>query len=528
MKVLNLSYLKFRLLAKKFDLEKTYKWRFINISAFAAIFSFCAIFAVSSIAQDKKSDSKIPSKSSEEKAEIPAKPQAIASFADIVDDLLPSVVNISTTQEIKTNFTIDENLLGEFPRTPIFDDLRRQLDTQLNGGQKKKAISIGSGFIISADGLIVTNNHVINDSTDIDIALNDGSKYKAKVVGVDKKTDLALLKINAGKELKFVKFGDSNKARIGDWTIVIGNPYGFGGSVSIGVVSARGRDINNNGQSDEYIQTDAAINKGNSGGPIFNAKGEVIGISTAIFSPSGGSVGIGFATPSSVAGSVIKQLREKGEVSRGWIGVSIQEITDELAESLKLPSKEGAFVTDVTRNGPAEKAGIIPSDIIIKFDDQKIEEMKNLPAAVAKFPIGKVANIVVWRNGVTKSYKIMVGKLRDDESKKPELKSDDKKQPIKLSAQLLGMSLAEVKSYFKNDKGEVNLEGLMVLDVNQKSEAFSKGITNGDVILSVNQIPIKSVSDMRNIVNESLKAKKKVFLLIKRGESNFAVVLSSK
>lgn len=494
------------------------------------ILFFCTNFVSLVLAQDKKPELKNSPKPLEEKSEATpsSKGQVMASFADIIEDLLPSVVNISTSQEIKNGLTIDENFLGEFPRTPIFEDLKRQLDMQLNGGSKKKAISIGSGFIISADGLIVTNNHVINDSADIDVSLHDGSKFKAKIIGIDKKTDLALLKINPTKELNFVKFGDSNKARIGDWTIVVGNPYGFGGSVSVGIVSARGRDINNNGQSDEYIQTDAAINKGNSGGPIFNSKGEVIGISTAIFSPSGGSVGIGFATPSSVASSIIKQLREKGEVSRGWIGVSVQEITDELAESLKLPSKEGAFVTDVTKGGPADKAGIIPSDIIMKFDEQKIDDIKTLPIAVSKFPIGKSTTIFVLRNGSIRSYKINVGKLRDEDSKKSDSKSSEKKQNLRTAGQILGMSLAEVKSYFKNDKNETSLEGLMVVDVNQKSEAYTKGVVAGDVILSVNQVPIKSISDFNSIVKSASAAKKKVFMLIKRGDSNFALVLSSK
>ena len=211
------------------------------------------------------------------------------------------------------------------------------------------------------------------------------------MVGVDKKTDLALIKITTDKELSFVKFGDSTKARIGDWAIVIGNPYGLGGSVSVGIVSARSRDINN-GQSDEFIQTDAAINKGNSGGPLFNAKGEVIGISTAIFSPSGGNVGIGFATPSANAQLVIKQLRDQGEVTRGWLGVSVQDVTDEIAESIKMEKAKGAFVNEVTKEGPADKAGILPTDIIIKFDDQDITEMKLLPKTVARTAVGKVSS----------------------------------------------------------------------------------------------------------------------------------------
>ena len=310
--------------------------------------------------------------------EIPPKQVVISSFADIVEDLTPTVVNISAIQEVQTgNISIDQAVIGELPKTPLFDELRKQLENQFRGqfhGQKKKISSIGSGFIISKDGFIVTNNHVIDDADEINVSLNDGSKYKAKIIGIDRKTDVALLKIETDKELKAAKFADSNKVRIGDWAIVVGNPYGLGGSVTVGIISARGRDIN--GQSDDFLQTDAAINKGNSGGPIFNAKGEVIGVSTAIFSPSGGSVGIGFATPSTTVSQIIKQLKDRGEVTRGWIGVSVQDVAEDIAESMKLDKAKGAFVVDITKNGPADKAGILPTDIILQFDDKEITEMK--------------------------------------------------------------------------------------------------------------------------------------------------------
>ena len=292
-------------------------------------------------------------------------------FADIVDDLLPTAVNISTTQEFGNN---------------------------------------GTGFIISSDGHIATNNHVIEDATEINVTLSDGSKYKAKVVGADKKSDLAVIKINTGKNLAFAKFGDSNKARIGDWIIIIGNPYGLGGSVSVGIVSARGRSIN--GETDhDFIQTDAAINKGNSGGPMFNIKGEVIGISTALFSPSGGNVGIGFASPSSVAAPIIKQLKEQGEIVRGWIGISIQDISDEMAQTLAIPKSKGALVTDVTPEGPADKAGIVASDVIIKIGTQEIVEMKTLPQIISQMPLGKSVPITILRNGKAKILSVKVAKM---------------------------------------------------------------------------------------------------------------------
>jgi len=297
-------------------------------------------------------------------------------FADIVENLLPIAVNISTTQEFSNN---------------------------------------GTGFIISADGFIATNNHVIEDAAEITVSLSDGSKYKAKVVGADKKSDLAVIKINtgnsggAGKNLTFAKFGDPAKSRIGDWIIVIGNPYGLGGSVSAGIVSARGRTIG--GESDhDFIQTDAAINRGNSGGPMFNLKGEVIGICTALFSPSGGNVGIGFATPINIAAPIIKQLKEQGEVVRGWIGISVQDISDEMSDSLGIAKSKGALVTDVTTDGPADKAGIIASDVIVKIGTQEIVEMKLLPQIISQMPVGKNVSITLLRKGKAKVVMVKVGK----------------------------------------------------------------------------------------------------------------------
>ena len=306
-------------------------------------------------------------------AEAPVLPKQIATngFADIVENLLPTAVNISTTQEFGNN---------------------------------------GTGFIISPEGHIATNNHVIEDANEITITLSDGTKYKAKVIGTDKKSDLAVIKINTGKILPFAKFGDSSKARIGDWIIIIGNPYGLGGSVSVGIVSARGRSINGEQDSD-FIQTDAAINKGNSGGPMFNIKGEVIGISTALFSPSGGNVGIGFASPASVVTPIIKQLREQGEVVRGWIGISIQDISDEMAETLGIPKSKGALVTDVTPEGPSDKAGIIASDVIIKIGNQEIIEMKTLPQIISQSSIGKNIPLTILRNGKAKVLSVKVSKM---------------------------------------------------------------------------------------------------------------------
>ncbi len=465
------------------------------------------------------------------KAEIAISPKQLASegFSDIIDDLLPAVVNISAMQDSNSgNTTIDQSVLADLPKSPFFEEFKNQLEEQSRGQQvRRKISSIGSGFIISKDGYIVTNSHVIDDSDDINVSLNDSSKYKAKIIGIDKKTDLALIKINVDKELKFVKFGDSSKSRIGDWVIVIGNPYGLGGSVSVGIVSARSREINN-GQSDEFIQTDAAINKGNSGGPLFNIKGEVIGVSTAIFSPSGGSVGIGFATPSSNAQQIIKQLKDEGEVTRGWLGVSVQDVTDEMAESMKMDKAKGAFVNEVTPRGPADIAGILPTDIIIKFDDQDIYEMKILPKTVAKTPINKVVEAIILRRGKIKLVKVKVEKMKDEETKKSDNKTSIRKHPIRPTAQILGLGVVEMSNKLKQERNITSdIEGLLVTTISPKSEAGEKGMMIGDIVMSANQAPIKTIAELRKIIEDSKKSTKKLFLFVKRGSSNYAIVLNN-
>ena len=486
----------------------------IFLSYFSILTIFLSTnFPSASLAQVKKINNK--------QYQIPYKNQLIPSFADTIEELLPTVVNISTSQDLYNNRnTLDED------RIQIVEELKRNNESLSNRDfeSRRKITSIGSGFIISSDGYIVTNGHVIEDSNDINVNLYDGSKYKAKMIGVDKKTDLALLKINANRELKFAKFGNSNQARIGDWAIVIGNPYGLGGSVSIGIISARGRDIKN-GQSDEYIQTDAAINKGNSGGPLFNSNGEVIGIGSAIYSPSGGSVGIGFATPSSNAIQIISQLRDQGEVSRGWIGVSVQDLTSELADSMRLDKVRGAFVSDVVVNGPADKAGILPTDVIIRFDEQDIDDMKSLPKIVSRTPIGKIVRVAVWRHGKTKNLNLMIERAQDDESRIESRKVDskflDKKIPQK-SLVTLGLTLNEITNNKNNDST------IVINDVNIKSEAYDKGIMAGDIVLSVNQNIVNSVDYFRELVKDSYQKNKKVFLFLKRGDNNFAVALNVK
>ncbi len=348
-----------------------------------------------------------------------SKSAVTAGFADIVEEILPAVVNISTAQDNAALSNSNRPLNDLLPKNQMLEDFKETVEGQ-QLSQKRKVLSLGSGFVISKDGYIVTNFHVIDEAKEINVSFADDSRYKARIIGVDKKTDLALLKISAVKDLKFVNFGDSIKSRIGDWVIVVGNPFGLGGSVSVGIISAISRDVNFN-QLEGFLQTDAAINQGNSGGPMFNLKGEVIGVSTAIYSPSGNNVGIGFATPAAIASSIIKQLKEQGEVSRAWLGLSVQDINQEMAESFKI-EKKGVFVTDVAEDGPAKKAGIMPADVIIKFDDQDINDMKALPRIVAKTPINKAVKLTLIRQNKLKTITVTLAKFKESEAKKSDNK----------------------------------------------------------------------------------------------------------
>jgi serine protease Do len=448
--------------------------------------------------------------------EVPNKSQLIPSFADLIENLLPSVVNISATQGSKNqnSIVLDSNMLGNFPPTPIFEELKKQLDKQII--DKKKIISIGSGFLISKDGYIATNYHVIEDALEISIGLQDKTFYKANLVAFDRKSDLALLKINPTKELKFARFGDSSRVKIGDWLIAIGNPYGFGSSVSLGILSARGRDVSSS-QSDEYLQTDTSINKGNSGGPLFNSKGEVVGISTSIFSPSGGNVGIAFATPSNNAFQILKQLKEQGEVVRGWIGVMAQDLNQDLANSIKLNTLKGAFVSDITKNGPADKAGIIPSDVILQFDEHEITDVKTLPKVVNKLPIGKIVKVLIFRYGKTQTVNLIIEKTPKEEAKKTTTK------PIaKTIGKLLGISFAEEKITNKT-----NIDNYLVVSaVDPRYDAYYKGIAVGDIVVSVNQQIVTNFAQMQKIIKTAQTREKNITFLIKKENNLLPITIS--
>jgi serine protease Do len=435
------------------------------------------------------------------------------SFADLADKLLPSVVNISTSQTLKA---LPQGSMPELPPgSPLEDLFKNFLGPRSNA--PRHVTSLGSGFVIDPTGYIVTNNHVIEDSDQITVSLQDGTQLPAKVIGRDTKTDLALLKVTPKKPLPATHFGDSDKARIGDWVIAIGDPFGIGSTVTAGIVSARNRNINA-GPYDDFIQTDAPINRGNSGGPLFDMDGNVIGINSQIYTPSGGSVGIGFSIPSNLAREVIGQLRQFGVARRGWIGVRIQQVTQEIAEGLGLPTTQGALVSDVTKNGPAAKAGLINGDLITAFDGKPVPDDRALPRIVADTPIGKSVNIDVWRKGKKQTMRITVQKLEDEtKPDKPVKTLPPPKNQSRLSQ--LGLSLGVLdqgaRAKFKIGGG---VQGVVVSSVEPGSSAAEKNLKPGDVIVEVAGQAVKTPDDVSKKIDSDLKAGKKVeLLLVNRG-----------
>lgn len=449
------------------------------------------------------------------------------SFADLVDSSMPAVVNISTSQTISlsesnplTEMFPNDEMPEDFPFRGLPELLEKFYGQQ--GGGEQKASSLGSGFIIDKDGYIVTNFHVIEQADEITVTFSDDTKAKAKVIGRDSKTDIALLKVDSKKPLPFVKWGNSDALRVGDWVVAIGNPFGLGGSVSAGILSARARDINA-GPFDDFLQTDAAINRGNSGGPLFNMQGEVVGINSAIFSPSGGNVGVGFAVPSSLAWPVIQQLKEFGHTKRGWLGVKIQNVTDEIAESISLDKARGALVAEVTPDSPADKGGILPGDVILGFDGKDISVMRKLPRIVADTDIDKKVVVELWRKGKKKSVTITVAKLEEESAEKHADKKDDKKDNGKHPKEnaILGLHLSPVdKTLQKRYDIEKEVTGLVIDKVESKSEAANKGLRRGDVITSLNQDKITSLEQFKTLLEQAEKAKRKSVLLLINRQGN--------
>ena len=429
------------------------------------------------------------------------------SFADLAEKLSPSVVNISTTTVVEQK----SREMPSFPPGSPFEDFFKQFDKP--GNKKRRAQSLGSGFIIDKTGYIITNNHVIDNAEKIMVILFDDTSFEATVVGKDPKTDVALLKIDPkNTKLKAVKFGDSNELRVGDWVMAIGNPFGFGGTVTAGIVSARGRALS--GSYDDYIQTDASINRGNSGGPLFDMKGNVVGINTAIFSQSGGSVGIGFAVSSNLAKQVTDQLKQYGRTKRGWLGVLIQEITDEIADSLGMKMAKGALVSSATEGGPAEKAGVKTGDVIIKFNDTEIKNMKELPKVVAGTPVGKSVPLVILRNGKEITLNVTLGEL--ELAEKENLIGKTPKKNVKTKEyDKLGFTAEELTDQNKEKFNLKNIEsGVVITSIKDNSSAQQAGLTPGMVIIRVGQIEVSSMNVIDDAIKNALKQKRKALLLL--------------
>jgi serine protease Do len=424
-----------------------------------------------------------------------------ASVADLAEGLLDAVVNISTSQNVGGDGRTQPRMQAPdgSPFQDFFDEFFK--DRQGEGPRNRKVSSLGSGFVIDAEeGIIVTNNHVIEGADDIEVNFADGSKLKAELVGADSKTDLAVLKVEPVKPLTEVPWGASDKMRIGDWVMAIGNPFGLGGTVTVGIISARGRDINS-GPYDNFIQTDAAINRGNSGGPLFNMNGEVIGINTAIISPSGGSIGIGFAVPTELAVNVIDQLREFGETRRGWLGVRIQPVTDEIAESLGMTETKGALVAGVIRGGPVDDGSIEPGDVIIRFDGKDVATMRDLPRVVAESPVGKAVDVVVIRKGEEQAVKVTLGRLEDSEQQAgADTDGDNGTTDLPDAVEtvtVLGMTLAELTDEGRQEFAIADdVEGVVITDVDPDSAAAEKRIMPGDVIVEIAQEAVATPQDV--------------------------------
>jgi serine protease Do len=456
------------------------------------------------------------------------------NIADTAEAVIDAVVNISTKQ------TVDISGGGAMPQLPPgspFEEFFEEFFKNRRGGQggpggqqgapgapgrqgngegstPRRVNSLGSGFIIDPAGFVVTNNHVIADADEVSVILNNGTTLKAEVLGRDTKTDLALLKVQPTAPLKAVKFGDSDRLRLGEWVIAIGNPFSLGGTVTAGIVSARNRDINS-GPYDNYIQTDAAINRGNSGGPLFNLEGDVIGVNTAIISPSGGSIGIGFAVPSKTVVAVIDQLREFKEVRRGWLGVRIQQVTDEIAESLSINPARGALIAGIDEKGPAKPAGIEPGDVVIKFDGKDIKEMRDLPKIVAETPVGKDVEVTIVRKGKEEKKTVKLGRLEDTEKKVAAVTKKDDVEEKPAIKKALGLDLANLsddlrKKYKIKDK----VKGVVITGVDANSPASEKRLAPGMVIAEVQQQAVANATDMQKRVEQLKKEGKKAVVLL--------------
>ena len=450
-------------------------------------------------------------------------------FSELAEELIPSVVSVSV---VISRESANQPRAPQFPPGSPFEDFfkdffeRRGIPPQgmPPARPKRNETAQGSGFIINENGLIVTNNHVVAGANSISVMLHDGTSLQANLIGADAKTDLALLKVNTKLKLKSVNWGNSDKIKVGHWAMAIGNPFGLVNTVTVGIVSARARDINA-GPFDDFIQTDASINRGNSGGPLFNLDGEVIGVNTAIYSPSGGSVGIGFAIPSALAKNIVGQLEKHGKTIRGWLGVRIQTVTDDLAKSLGLDRAYGALVASIIPGSPAEKAGIKAGDVILNFNGSEVTEMRKLPRLVAETAVNNNTTVVIWRNEKEKKINVTIAEM-DEEEKIIAADNDNNRQDEVFKEELIkevGITVSQIDNNLRLKQNiPDNVNGLFITKVEQNTEAETKGIRAGDVIQEINQSPLKTINDMRKILRSTKSSKKGILLLINRqGNINF-------
>ncbi|WP_227267385.1 DegQ family serine endoprotease [Roseobacter weihaiensis] len=441
-----------------------------------------------------------------------------ASLAPLAEEISPSVVNITTSTTVSRR----TGPQGIVPEGSPFEDFFRDRNNGPEGSPRRSS-ALGSGFVISEDGYVVTNNHVIDGADEILVEFFDGTELSAEVVGTDPNTDIALLKVEADEPLPFVSFGDSDSARVGDWVIAMGNPLGQGFSVSAGIVSARNRELS--GRYDDYIQTDAAINRGNSGGPLFNMNGEVIGVNTAILSPTGGSIGLGFSMASNVVTRVVDQLREFGETRRGWLGVQIQDVTEDMAEAMGLASTDGAAVNGVLE-GPASEAGIEIGDVIVSFDGRTVESTRDLVRQVGNTPVGEAVRVVVRRGDESMTLLVTLGRREDAEEATPAV-AQGPEEDAPTTSEMLGLTLRVLTDELREELGTGgDAQGLAVTEVDEASEAFEKGLRAGDVITEAGQQKVNSIADLQTRVEEAKEAGRKSLLLLVRraGDPRFVAL----
>jgi serine protease Do len=450
----------------------------------------------------------------------------LPSLSPLVQKVMPAVVNISVVEAGTASDEQDQAEPDQSPGQPgsPFDQYLHRFFQNQSPQQRAQTqeIALGSGFIIDPSGLVVTNNHVVNGAKKVTVVLQDGTKYDAKILGRDAKTDLALLKIDAGHSLPYVTWGDSHQEKVGDWVVAIGNPFGLGGTVSAGIISARGRDIGA-GPYDDFLQIDAPINRGNSGGPTFDLQGDVVGINTAIYSPNGGSVGIGFAIPSNLARSVVDQLREHGKVTRGWLGVQIQEVTPALAKAMGLPNDHGAVVADVTNGSPAQKAGIKPGDVIESFNGHDVTRMRDLPLMVADTPVGSEAKLEIWRDKQETAVTVPIAE------QPAQLKvASGEEEGATQNASTLGLRMESLTPELHRElRVPEGVRGVVVRSIADSSPLASIDLQPGDVIESVNQHPVTTPEEaVENIKQAMSGSDKRLVLLLNRHGVNEYVALT--